>query len=402
MLEGSSFLGNAGGDGDAGTFSPPPALWQPAGYSSSGQGGASTGAAAATMRHTDRGSVQSPIEFNNTHSKANPLLFSQRSPSPSACTCSMCVSECNECCHDCAVELRTNASGAICTAVTLLAIIYACTVCTVFIGGDTASDGGGGGGATRINYKHQIPADFGAFGGSNDRAALAADARMKRVSATAAGAVVGAGGAAPKASDTDADGRINQNHQDALQPSVLEPGAALADNVNNNDWANSKLTAALGIKTADRIVPAPGYARSSKEGGHDQGAPPPPTIIHTTSRTTCLAPGQANILKKWMSTPIATGPVQVWVWIILLNMRETASFCCHWDSRTKKIITNLPLRLLSMASQTGQSLAGENVRVASGGHASASAAKGRQRNPSAKSRLVATQQAEAAEATIAA
>lgn len=137
---------------------------------------------------------------------------------------------------------------------------------------------------------------------------------MKRVSATAAGAVVGAGGAAPKASDTDADGRINQNHQDALQPSVLEPGAALADNVNNNDWANSKLTAALGIKTADRIVPAPGYARSSKEGGHDQGAPPPPTIIHTTSRTTCLAPGQANILKKWMSTPIATGPVQVWVW----------------------------------------------------------------------------------------
>lgn len=136
MLEGSSFLGNAGEDGDAGTFSPPPALWQPAGYSSSGQGGASTGAAAATMRHTDRGSVQSPIEFNNTHSKANPLLFSQRSPSPSACTCSMCVSECNECCHDCAVELRTNASGAICTAVTLLAIIYACTV---FIGGDTVS-----------------------------------------------------------------------------------------------------------------------------------------------------------------------------------------------------------------------------------------------------------------------
>jgi hypothetical protein len=33
----------------------------------------------------------------------------------------------------------------------------------------------------------------------------------------------------------------------------------------------------------------------------------PPTIIHTTSRTQCVSPGQAGVLKKWVTTPIIEG-----------------------------------------------------------------------------------------------
>lgn len=79
------------------------------------------------------------------------------------------------------------------------------------------------------------------------------------------------------------------------------------------DWTISNLTAALGLKAAHTIMPS-----IDRQGflHFDPDAPSAgkPTIIHTTSRTTCLAPGQANILKKWLSVPIAAGPVEVWVW----------------------------------------------------------------------------------------
>lgn len=41
----------------------------------------------------------------------------------------------------------------------------------------------------------------------------------------------------------------------------------------------------------------------------------PTRIIHTTSRTRCISPGQARTLRNWIATsPIAAGPVDIWVW----------------------------------------------------------------------------------------